>query len=64
MIKAEGGKVVSSVSRKLDFLVAGASAGSKLEKANRFEVNILNETQLTEMLNGPPEQPQRALEEF
>jgi DNA ligase (NAD+) len=64
MIKAEGGKVVSSVSRKLDFLVAGASAGSKLEKANRFEVNILNETQLTEMLDGPPEQPQRALEEF
>ena len=64
MIKAEGGKIVSSVSRKLDFLVAGASAGSKLEKANRFEVNILNETQLTEMLNGPPEQPQRALEEF
>jgi DNA ligase (NAD+) len=46
MIKAAGGKVVSSVSGKLDFLVAGESSGSKLEKANRLSVTVLNESDL------------------
>ena len=46
MIKAAGGKVVSSVSGKLDFLVAGESSGSKLEKANRLSVTVLTESEL------------------
>ena len=46
MIKAAGGKVVSSVSGKLDFLVAGESSGSKLEKANRLSVTVLTESDL------------------
>ena len=46
MIKAAGGKVVSSVSGKLDFLVAGESSGSKLDKANRLSVTVLTESDL------------------
>ena len=46
MIKAAGGKVVSSVSGKLDFLVAGESSGSKLDKANRLSVTVLTESEL------------------
>jgi NAD-dependent DNA ligase (contains BRCT domain type II) len=44
MIKAAGGKVISSVSGKLDFLVAGESSGFKLDKANRISVTVLRDT--------------------
>ena len=57
MIKAAGGKVVSTVSGKLDHLVAGESAGSKLDKANRLSVNVLSEADLEAMLGG--EEPQQ-----
>ena len=50
-IKAAGGKVVSTVSGKLDFLVAGDNAGSKLEKANRLDVTVLSEEALDSMLH-------------
>ena len=49
-IKAAGGKVVSTVSGKLDFLVAGENAGSKLDKATRLGVNVLNEVEWEAML--------------
>ena len=45
-----GGKIVSSVSKNLSYLVAGESAGSKLENANRLEVEVISESQLNEML--------------
>ena len=48
-IKAAGGKVVTQVSGKLDHLVAGESAGSKLDKAGRLGVNILSEEALAEL---------------
>ncbi|MDP7043659.1 MAG: NAD-dependent DNA ligase LigA [Candidatus Thalassarchaeaceae archaeon] len=49
-IKAAGGKTTTSVSGKLDYLLAGENAGSKLEKANRLGVKVLNEDELAEMI--------------
>ena len=51
-IKASGGKVVSTVSGKLNYLVAGESAGSKLEKAERLGVSILNESELDVIMSN------------
>jgi DNA ligase (NAD+) len=49
-IMAAGGRVTSSVSKRTDFLVAGESAGSKLEKAERLEVQVLDEAGLRALL--------------
>jgi len=45
-----GGKVVSSVSKKTDFVLAGEAAGSKLEKAKSLGIKILSEHDFLEML--------------
>jgi DNA ligase (NAD+) len=49
-IEAAGGKVSGSVSRKTDYILAGAEAGSKLEKAKELGVKILDEKQFLAML--------------
>lgn len=52
IIKQNGGKVVTSVSAKLDFLVAGENMGpAKLEKANELGVKIISEDDFLTMIN-------------
>ncbi|MEL7186935.1 MAG: NAD-dependent DNA ligase LigA [Pseudomonadota bacterium] len=51
LIVSAGGKVTGSVSGKTDYLVAGEKAGSKLAKAEKLGVTVLNETNLFELVN-------------
>jgi DNA ligase (NAD+) len=51
-IRAAGGKVAGSVSKKTDYLVAGESAGSKLAKAEELKVPILDESDFRRLLAG------------
>lgn len=51
MVESSGGKVSSSVSSKVDYLVVGEAAGSKLEKAKKMEtITILSEEEFLAML--------------
>jgi DNA ligase (NAD+) len=52
LIRARGGKVSGSVSKKTSYLLAGEEAGSKLEKAKKLGVRTLNEAEFRKMLGS------------
>ncbi len=51
-IEAAGGKTSGSVSKKTDYVLAGAEAGSKLDKAQELGVKILDEAQFLKLLSA------------
>jgi DNA ligase (NAD+) len=51
-VEKEGGHAAGSVSRKTDFVIAGAEAGSKLAKARELGVEVITEEQFLKMLQG------------
>jgi len=53
VVRRLGGKAVGSVSSKTDYVVAGPGAGSKLEKAQKLKLNILDEEQFKALLTLP-----------
>ena len=61
-IEAEGGKVLSGVSAKLNYLVVGEDAGSKLKKAEALgTVTILHEKEFLKMMNSGKKTPAKAV---
>ncbi len=51
MIEDAGGKVTGSVSKKTDYVLAGADAGSKLDKAKELGVKVIDEKEMDQLLS-------------
>ena len=52
MVEANGGKILSGVSSKLDYLIVGEDAGSKLEKAKKIaSIQILDEDSFIKLVS-------------
>ena len=50
LIEANGGRVTGSVSKKTDYLLAGADAGSKLTKAQKLGTEIIDEDEFRRLI--------------
>ena len=51
LAKTKGAKILSSISKKTDFLIAGEKAGSKIDKATKLGIKILNEKDFLKKIN-------------
>lgn len=51
-IQSLGGRVTATISKKTDYVVAGTSAGSKLEKAQQLDIPVLNEEELQKLMES------------
>ena len=49
-VRLAGGKTASSVSKKTDFVLAGEKPGSKVDKAKRLGVGVIDEKQFLDMI--------------
>jgi len=49
-IESRGGRVTSTVSKKTDYVVAGKDAGSKLAKAEKLAITVLDETAFQKLI--------------
>ena len=52
ILQSHGANVTSSVSKKTDIVIAGADAGSKLDKARALNIQVMNESELMQILNN------------
>jgi DNA ligase (NAD+) len=50
LLEGKGASVTTSVTKSTNILIAGAEAGSKLDKANKLGIEIINEDKLIELL--------------
>ena len=64
MIRDAGGSVTGSVSKNTHFVLAGESAGSKLEKAKELGIKILTEKEFVALLGTKPKQAQKKQSEL
>lgn len=60
-IQALGGKITKSVSKRTSYVIAGESAGEKLQKAQELQIPILNETEFEALLRSESECPDNKL---
>jgi len=51
LIENAGGKATNTVSKKTNFLISGSNSGSKLEKAKKLNIKILNETEFIKLFS-------------
>jgi DNA ligase (NAD+) len=50
LIEQHGGKVTSTISGSTSYLLAGEKAGSKMQKAEKLRVKVIDETQFLELI--------------